>query len=467
MPPPWGKNMEIFSYQTDNTQIAWAVSYGEGKATLHPSDTAPGLSAERRVTLAPHTTIDAHFTIAVGLDEASAQQSVVVQEAMIDRLGLDGVLEQAATDARRHVRTTGQPKLDLIMNRNLLFTTYYAWGRTLDTEQLVGVTSRSNRYYVSAAFWDRDALLWSFPALLDTDQARAREALDYVLSVQAANIGIHSRYIDGVVLEDGLELDELVAPIIALHDYTVATGDGSLFAARTRVIEQLLARLRGQYDSTTGLYATLQDAQDEYIKKPFSIYDNAIAWRALTDLAALYARTGNAAASAIQAEADRLRAAIFRYAPRDGAKGSGGPILAAATDGHSVDFVDVPPGSLLKLPTLGLIDERDPLFARTYAWLHSSGYPYSYSDKPYGLPGSYRLPFTTSWSVADHLRLGAGRAQALKILLASPWDGGIITEGINPETGRADQAGRAFATAAGYVGHTICATFCLAPRATQ
>ena len=36
-----------------------------------------------------------------------------------------------------------------------------------------------------------------------------------------------------------------------------------------------------------------------------------------------------------------------------------------------------------------------------------------------GLSGSYRMPFTTSWSVADHLSLKEGRAQALKVLRAS------------------------------------------------
>jgi hypothetical protein len=76
------------------------------------------------------------------------------------------------------------------------------------------------------------------------------------------------------------------------------------------------------------------------------------------------------------------------------------------------------------------------------------------------LPGSYRLPFTTSWSVADHLRLKVGRAQALKVLTDSVWDGGIITEGVKPETGQPEQDGRAFATAAGYVAHEICAQFC-------
>jgi meiotically up-regulated gene 157 (Mug157) protein len=115
----------------------------------------------------------------------------------------------------------------------------------------------------------------------------------------------------------------------------------------------------------------------------------------------------------------------------------------------------------MKLPALGFISENDPLFRRTYAWLHSSHHPYSYADQPYGLPGSYRLPFTTSWEVADHLRLKAGRAQALKILKESPWDGGIITEGVKPDTGVPDRQGLAFATAAGYVAHTICEQFCI------
>jgi meiotically up-regulated gene 157 (Mug157) protein len=123
--------------------------------------------------------------------------------------------------------------------------------------------------------------------------------------------------------------------------------------------------------------------------------------------------------------------------------------------------MDVPPGSLLKLPALGFIAEDDPLFVRTYNWLHSAHYAYAFADKPWGLPGSYRVPFTTSWSVADHLRLKAGQAKALKVLTESPWDGGIITEGVKPDTGVPDQQGRGFATAAGYIAHTICEQFCI------
>jgi len=97
---------------------------------------------------------------------------------------------------------------------------------------------------------------------------------------------------------------------------------------------------------------------------------------------------------------------------------------------------------------------------RTYEWLHSKNYQYSYFGEPYGLPGSYRLPFTTSWTVADHLRLARGRALALKILRASPWDGGIISEGVHPSSAAMERGGGAFATAAGYVAHVICKEFC-------
>jgi hypothetical protein len=114
----------------------------------------------------------------------------------------------------------------------------------------------------------------------------------------------------------------------------------------------------------------------------------------------------------------------------------------------------------MRLPALGFVSETDPVFERTYAWLHSPNYKYSYSGDPYGLPGSYRVAFTTSWAVADHLLLKQGRTRAMKVLRESPWDGGIITEGVNPTTGTLDTNGRAFATAAGYLAHAVCEIAC-------
>jgi hypothetical protein len=460
-PTPIDTDMEVFEYNTDDTQMAWGFAYVGSQGTLHSGSDNPGLTARHEVELAPGQSVDVHFIIGVGLDEYSAAYAMRVLNKKIDRYGLDGVIDQAADDAHRRTRTTGNPDLDRIMNRNLLFTTYFAWGRAIDTEQFVGMTSRSNRYYVSAAYWDRDAMLWSFPALLDSDPARAREALDYALGIQARDIGIHSRFIDGVVLEDGFELDELVAPLIALTAYVDETHDMAMVERHRDVINALLERLRAQFDPATGLYSTFQDSQDEYVRKPFSVYDNVLTWKALGDLAALAAREHRTREAAIlRSEAAKLKSAIYRFGVLNGAEGAGGPIFAALVDASGGDFVDVPPGSLMKLPALGFVSENDPVFRRTYAWLHSVHYQYSYSDQPFGLPGSYRLPFTTSWEVADHLRLAAGRAQALKILEQSPWDGGIITEGVKADTGVPDTQGLAFATAAGYVAHAICDQFC-------
>jgi hypothetical protein len=459
-PTPIDSDMEIFNYRTDDTKFAWGFAYVGSKGVLHEG-ADPGVTAQHEATLASGQTLDVHYLIGVGLEEYSAAYAMRVLNKRIDRYGIDGVIDQAAAEARRHTRTTGRGDLDRIMNRNLLFTTYYAWGRVIDTDQFVGMTSRSNRYYVSAAYWDRDALLWSFPALLDTDVERAREALGYALGTQARNIGIHSRFIDGVVLEDGFELDELVAPIVALKSYVDATGDRSVLATYAAQIATIERRLSAMRDPATGLYETFQDAEDEYVQKPFSVYDNVLTWRALNDLAILQNRDD------LRARAAELKAAIMKYGVRSGAKGAGGPIFAATVSATAGDFMDVPPGSLLKLPYLGFISQDDPLFVRTYNWLHSAHYQYSYAGQPYGLPGSYRLPFTTSWSVADHLRLKAGQAKALKVLTESPWDGGIITEGVKPDTAKADKDGRAFATAAGYIGHTICAEFCIDRKAAR
>jgi len=461
---PWVSPGEVFSYITDDTRFAWSLIHPESTAdvTAPPVSGSPAANDARTVTLAPGGSTEALFVLGVGIEEFSAAHNARALRELLERHGSDVVVEQAAAWAQARTKhTTGQADLDLLMNRNYLFTELYAWGRTIDTEQLVGVTSRSPRYYVSAAYWDRDAMLWSFPALLDTDPAFAAEALDYALTTQLRNAGTHSRFIDGVVLEDGFQLDEAVAPLVALADYVRKTNDTAFLERHRDAVKLLSERLLGRYDQATGLYSSLQDPQDEFQLLPFITQDNVLVWKALGGLSDLLDRLHDAGGAAeMKQRATALQAAILTHCVSSDAPGANGPVFASATDGKKFVFTEMPPGSLMKLATMGFVSEDDPVFARTYAWLHSRNYKYSYSDEPYGLPGSYRLLFTTSWPVADHLLLKAGRAQALKILRASNWDGGIITEGVNAHTGQMDMAGRAFATAAGYVAHAICAAEC-------
>jgi hypothetical protein len=462
-PAPWVSPGEVFSYITNDTQFAWALIHPDSTAvvTSTPAAGAPSADASRIVSLNPGETAESLFVLGVGIEEFSAAHNARALRELIERDGSEAIIRQAAEWCRSRTRRTGQADLDLLMNRNFLFTELYAWGMTIDTEQMVGITSRSPRYYVSAAYWDRDAMLWSFPALLDVDRAAAAQALDYALTIQARNTGTHSRFIDGVVLEDGFQLDEAVAPLIALAEYVKRTGDNEFLKRHREAFVGIRDRILSRYDATTGLYSSLQDSQDEFQMLPFITYDNALTWKALQGASELFLRLGNhAAAEEMKSRAASLHAAILAHCISGDAPGAGGQIFASATDGKRYAFTEIPPGSMMKLATMGFVSEENPVFARTYRWLNSPHYKYSYSDRAFGLPGSYRVAFTTSWSVADSLQLKAGRAKSLKILRASNWDGGIITEGVDPETGQMDQQGRAFATAAGYVAHAICEAEC-------
>jgi hypothetical protein len=465
-PTPWVDPGVVFSYLTNDTKFSWAVVHPESKATMGtpPQTLSPEADAAQSALLQPGESREALFILAAGVEEFSAAHNARSLREMLDRSGSEAMLNAAAAWCRARTRSTGRADLDRLMNRNFLFTALYAWGRTIDTEQLVGVTSRSPRYYVSAAYWDRDAMLWSFPGLLDVDLPLAREALDYALTTQLRNAGTHSRFIDGVVLEDGFQLDEAVAPILAFASYVRAAHDDAFLNAHRDALMLLRDRLLGRFDAQIGLFSSLQDSQDEFQKLPYLTYDNVLSWRALLDMAGLFQRLKDPAAAAdLTRRATALHAAILAHCVTSTAPGATGPVFASATDGTQFAVTDIPPGSLMKLPALGFIGEDDPLFARTYEWLHSAHYKYSYADQRYGLPGSYRLPFTTSWTIADELLLAHSHARAESILLASGWDNGIIAEGIDPATARMDSAGRAFATAAGYVAHAICQSACRRP----
>ena len=412
---PWVSPGEAFSFITHDTLFAWSVIHpgSQSDVTTPPLTSAPASDAKHQASLAPGETTEALFVLGVGVEEFSAAHAGRALRELLERNGAEGMIEQSAAWLKARIRSTGQPDL------------------------------------------------WSFPALLDIDKEMARQALEYALTTQLRNTGTHSRFIDGIVLEDGFQLDEAVAPLLALAAYVKQTGDDAFLRAHRDAMLLLRDRLLTRYDAQTGLYSSLQDSQDEFQPLPFITYDNALSWRAFQDLAALFNRL-NDSASALQMtdRATALHAAILAHCLSPEAPGANGPIFASATGGKKFVFTEIPPGSLMKLPALGFISESDPAFARTYKWLHSTNYKYSYSDQPYGLPGSYRLVFTTSWSIADHMSLALGKEEALKVLRASNWDGGIITEGVDAGSAQMDQQGRAFATAAGYVAHAICQMSC-------
>ena len=279
--------------------------------------------------------------------------------------------------------------------------------------------------------------------MLDADAALAREMLGYVFGRQRRNIGVHSRFIDGTVLEPGFELDELMAPVLALERYVDATGDRSVLADPDvlRGIDGILKKLDAERAEGCELYETfLQPTDDERIY-PYITYDNVLVWRALRALGRLFERPE------LTERAERVRRAIYDNCIFDGA-------FAWSVDlagGH--DVYDEPPGSLLLLPYYGFCAWDDPVYLKTAAMIRSPDYTYSFAGCEIAEIGCPHAPHPWLLSIGNSLLCGRS-GEALEHLRRTRLDNGIACESVDEHTGECT-TGEAFATCAGFICHAL------------
>ena len=152
--------------------------------------------------------------------------------------------------------------------------------------------------------------------------------MESALTIQLRNTGIHSRFVDGVVREDGFQLDEAVAPILAEAACVKTTDDVTCLQTHRAALLFLRDRLLARLDPATGLYSTLQDSEDEYSKQPFLTYDNVLTWRTLQDLAVLLERLKDPPKAREMAQrTESLRKAILQFCVSDQAPGSAGTVF--------------------------------------------------------------------------------------------------------------------------------------------
>lgn len=415
------------------------ICEGECRAEFEPAGEGWLWRLERTVRLAPGESAEFTAWWGLGLEEVSA----VTSARELQRRGWDWELRRSLAWLVQRSLDLGDEALTRLYNTNLFFCIFFSTGRTLDTEELVLVTSRSPRYYVSAAYWDRDSLLWSFPAVLDADAALAREMLGYVFGRQRRNIGVHSRFIDGTVLEPGFELDELMAPVLALERYVDATGDRSVLTDPDvlRGIDGILKKLDAESAEDCELYETfLQPTDDERIY-PYITYDNVLVWRALRALGRLFERPE------LTERAERVRRAIYDNCIFDGA-------FAWSVDlagGH--DVYDEPPGSLLLLPYYGFCAWDDPVYLKTAEMIRSPDYTYSFAGCEIAEIGCPHAPHPWLLSIGNSLLCGRS-GEALEHLRRTRLDNGIACESVDEHTGECT-TGEAFATCAGFICHAL------------
>lgn len=397
-----------------------------------------------------HQTVSENFWFGVGFEEVAASTSA---KEML-RQGFDAEYQKTCDWLAARERTTGDAKLDECLNQNMFFSFFFGSGMTLDTEELVLVTSRSPRYYVSAAYWDRDSLLWCFPTILMADSRYARKILEYAFGRQGKNVGVHSRYIDGTVLEPGFELDELCAPILALAGYVRQTDDRTILTEPVVAsgVERILYRLKLKKHPDAALYETMLQPTDDMRVYRYITYDNVLVWRMLHDLNELYRNLWpEQRLAGIRENAEAVRKAIMDncVVTKDGRK-----IYAWSVDlAGRWNVYDEPPGSLLLLPYYGFCGFEDETWNNTVAFIRRKDYPYSFAECPIAEIGCPHAPHPWVLSIANSL-LSGNLDSAREHLLRCLMDNGIACESVDEFTGEST-TGNAFATCAGFLAYAI------------
>jgi hypothetical protein len=423
-------------------RLLLAISWHPGSGAAHDSNAAPsGWSCSRSESVAAghELVVDVYLGVAVEPDGSGATS------LHLRRRGFDSLHADTVSWLEHHGPHFDDRALEERARLNLFFCHFFAQGDCLDTGRTVLMTSRSPRYYVSGAFWSRDAYWWAFPALLLTDPVRARRALVESLRNAGSDIAQHALYVTGTVLYPGFELDELCSPVIAVWRYVDATGDRSVLAEKP--VAELFAHVQSEiiewYDHELGLYATFLLPTDDPAIFPFTATNNALVAVALQIMGRL---AGDESLERRGVDlADKL-ASRFVHDAEDGR----GPRWAWAVDSAgNPEWRDEPP---LGLRTLRYWTQSGAALDATDNWLVTD-YDFHYEG---AFPGAGAPHFASPSSfdlgnrmLTDNHDLG----DPVLALVNTPLDGGVACESWDPHTGHA-VTGAAMASVAGFLAWT-------------
>ena len=442
-------HMFVFQQVPGMPLLAFAPAVGDDQPYSHIDQGAAWeqdgftYSIHKTARLEPGEAVRLDLFFGVGYEEVAAAASA---KEML-RQGFDTLRDRTVSWLSAREKHTDDSKIEALLNTNLFFTFFFASGRTVDTEELCMMTSRSPRYYVSAAYWDRDSLLWAFPAIVEADPVYAKELLLSVFRRQSRNFGTHSRYIDGTVLEPGFELDELCAPVIAVERYIEKTQDSAILRCMDihNALESILRKLEARKHPAVDLYSTFLQPTDDMHNHPYLTYDNVLVWKSLRALSRWLNQPE------LSEWAEKVRKAILDHCVFEH---EGRNIFAWSVDlrGHW-DIYDEPPGSLQLLPFYGFCAVNDPVWLATVSNIRDESYPLSFAGHPVAEIGCRHAPHPWILSICNSL-LSGHSAEALRHLRNTSMDNGLACESVHEDHGECT-TGAAFATCAGFLAFAL------------
>ncbi|HEU5208863.1 MAG TPA: hypothetical protein VFU06_05575 [Longimicrobiales bacterium] len=389
--------------------------------------------------------------LAVHIGVAPERDGALATAGRMARLGAQQLLRNARLELARLARRSDQVALSELLNRNLTFNYYCGVARGVDDDFIYPLASRSPLHGETAVVSEREALLWTLPALCETDPQLARELLLRIYELFSDRPGFHARYVNGAVLDPGLSVANLCAYGIAVDQYVATTEDATVLDEPTiqdglRDIDELLfSRLHPEIFLARG--EVLPDGAPA--DQPYVTWDNVLLWAFVRALDRIWALPDP---PRLQNAADELAGTIWS---RCTVEVEGSNVLACSTDlERDAAIYDDPVGSLRLLPFLEFCEFDDPVWTDTMSLLRSRRYPLWHGERAFPGEASRRDPDHAVLAAlcADLLADRSQDAQALIQRLRLP--GGIACDAYDVDTGDAARGVHA-AAAAGFLGWAL------------
>jgi hypothetical protein len=330
----------------------------DGDARVETRDgEAPGFALRREIEVAGGSRGSVAFFIAAGPERDGAEATV----AAMRRRGWSELLTITRDALQRMEQTVGHDGIDRLINRNLLFSYFYAAGRALDDAHFYLVRSRApwSGYGITVRDWE--ALSWTLPAIQLGDPSLARELLLRASELHGYAPGLGVHYLDGTLFEPGFSLEGLASYALATDRYIRGTGDDQIVDEPV-IAETLYASwddLAERRDEHVPLYRTEVTLSGEPASHSFTLHGNAVVAQALE----IFRRTLDEETARGVEDPDAVRAALKRHFATE----RGGKItFASAIDlaGHST-AEDDPYASAYWLPVYDALERHDSAYRRT------------------------------------------------------------------------------------------------------
>ncbi|MCK5768418.1 MAG: glycoside hydrolase family 125 protein [Candidatus Atribacteria bacterium] len=387
------------------------------------------------------------FYIAVNYDPDGASATLI----HLRRKGYSGIYHEFLDWLKeKTIPYPKDPVLETRLNENLFFNYFYSIAKDMESDKYLALTSRSPRYYVSGAFWERDCFLWSLPAIQLVCPKLHQHLVREMILMHSKNAGDHAHYIDGTVLYPGFELDEAASYFILLDNLEDHFFDEVLI----RALEEVFERIEREYDPQTGLYKTFLLPSDDPAEYPLVTIDNVILWRGLQNWRDVLLKKGKAKkAQLINQKIENIHKGIHKYLVKEI---EGKKIFLWSTDGKgNFRLYNDPAGSLVTLCFYRFVSKDDPIFQNTIDYYYSSQYHYYFENAEINeLAGDHHPRTLSGLGLCGSILNPSLKEKALQWLKKADMDYGLLAESFDKNSGEA-KTGVGFATGCGYLAYSL------------